>query len=232
MARPCTSIGWPCSVVSVSEKPSPRLRRFSTACSMAKALPASSQLPKASTRWGAATPTMPGSPSMWGSSDPAGQSTITCGSENNSALARSRSLRSVAISSREDVSSRVQRTRARTSMIAVTTVNSTRPSTTTSTATSCRSMLSWALTTSSCSARTGLLLGAGGEGEDGAENGGQESASPRMRAATADPDRVRHAPSPLLAATTAHCQRIIAGKSPANRSTLLSSGIAPKESRS
>ena len=77
-----------------------------------------------------------------------------------------------------------------------------------------------------------LLLGAGGEGKDGADNGGQESASPRMRAAAADPDRVRHAPSPLLAATTAHCQRIIAGKSPANRSTLLSSGIAPKESRS
>jgi hypothetical protein len=76
-----------------------------------------------------------------------------------------------------------------------------------------------------------FLLGTGGEGEYGANNGGQESASPRMRAAAADPDRVRHAPSPLLAAT-AHCQRIIARKSPANRSTLLSSGIAPKESRS
>ena len=102
---------------------------------------------------------------MWGSSEPAGQSTITCGSENNSALARSRSLRRPAISSREDVSSRVQRTRARTSMIAVTTANSTRPSTTTSTAISCRSMLSWALTTSSCSARTGFCSALAGRGK-------------------------------------------------------------------
>src|SRR5580700_1069063 len=59
-----------------------------------------------------------------------------------------------------------------------------------------------------------LLLGAGREGKDDASNGGQKSASPRMRAAAADPDRVRHAPSPLLAATTAHCQRIIAGEAP------------------
>src|SRR5580704_11690873 len=87
-----------------------------------------------------------------------------------------------------------------------------------------------------------FLLGAGGEGKDRADNGGQDSASPRMRAAAADPDRVRHAPSPLLAAT-AHCQppsppspACGGGKggeeSRANRSTLPSSGIAPKESRS
>ena len=108
---------------------------------------------------------MPGSPSMRGSSEPAGQSTITWGSENNSALARSRSLRSAAISSREEVSSRVQRVRARTSMIAVTTANSTSPSTTTSTAISCRSMLSCALTTSSCSARAGFCSALAGNGK-------------------------------------------------------------------
>ena len=54
-----------------------------------------------------------------------------------------------------------------------------------------------------------------------------KSASPRLSAAAADPDRVRHAPSPLLA-DPAHCQRIIAEGRPANRSTLLSRGIAPK----
>src|SRR5208283_2636729 len=61
-------------------------------------------------------------------------------------------------------------------------------------------------------------------------NSYRKSAEPRTRRAPAPPDRVRHAPSPLLAAT-AIASGSIAGE-PANRSTLLSSGFAPKESRS
>ena len=229
MARPCASIGRPASVVKLIEKASPRVRSASTACSMALALPAGSQLPKASTRCGAETPTTAGSPSMLGSSDAGGQSTITCGSEASRALARSSSARSVAISSCDDASSRADRARVRTSRIAVTTANSKSPTSSTNTAISWRSMLREAPTTSSCSASAGLSAARAGPAANGA-NSYRKSAEPRTRRAPAPPDRVRHAPSPLLAATAIASGSI--ASEPANRSTLLSSGIAPKESRS
>ncbi len=75
------------------------------------------------------------------------------------------------------------------------------------------------------------LLGGGRrnrvEGRKESANSPQE---PRTRIAPARPDRLRHAPSPLLAAAIwpADPPR----RRPANRTTLLSSGIAPKESRS
>ena len=81
-ARPSASIGWPDSVVSVIVKASPRARNASTACSMSRALLASSQLPESeqAMRRGA-MPRMAGSPSMPGSLDAAGQSTMICGSD-------------------------------------------------------------------------------------------------------------------------------------------------------
>ncbi len=155
MARPCASIGRPDSVVNAIENASPRARSASTACSIAVARAASSQLPKASTRRGAETPTTAGSPSMLGSSEAGSQSTITCGSESSKALARSRPARSAAISSRDEVSSRAHPARARNSRIAVTTANIRSPTRSTRTATSWRSMLRDAPSTSSCSASVG-----------------------------------------------------------------------------
>ena len=73
---------------------------------------------------------------MVGSSDAAGQSTMTCGSDSSSALARSRSLRSAAISSCEEVSNRTSRLRVRSSKIAVTTANNKSPASKTMAATS------------------------------------------------------------------------------------------------
>ena len=68
--------------------------------------------------------------------DAAGQSTMTCGSDSSSALARSRSLRSAVISSCEDVSNRTSRPRVRNSKIAVTTANNKSPASKTMAATS------------------------------------------------------------------------------------------------
>ena len=165
MARPCASIGWPDSVVSVIEKASPRARKASTARSIALALPASSQLPKASTRREANTPTVAGSPSMAGSSEPAGQSTMICGSDNSSALARSSSSRSLAISLCDQLSKRAARARVRTSIIAVTTANKMTPKTTARKAISCWSILSCALKTSSCRASAGCSAAPAGRAE-------------------------------------------------------------------
>ena len=140
---------------------------------------------------------------MRGSSEPAGQSTTTCGSERMTALARSSSSRSRVISSRDQASNRAMRVRARTSMIAVTTANKTTPKTSARNAISCWSMLRCAVSTSSCSASAGCSAAAAGNdahGDDRRQGSADPPRAPPMRIAPAGPDRVRHAPLPLLAA--------------------------------
>ena len=102
MARPSASMARPASVTSCIEKPSPRARSASTACSIACALSGSSQAPNASTRCGTdPVTTSVVSPMMSGSLSAAAQDTRICGSDISSAWKRSRSAVSVMISSRE-----------------------------------------------------------------------------------------------------------------------------------
>ena len=128
MARPSASTARPASVISCIEKPSPSARSASTACSIACALSGSSHEPNASARCGTeALVTSVVSPRMSGSLSAAAHEMRICGSDINSALKRSRSVFSAVISSRDAASAADARSRVRTSMIAVTTANSSTP---------------------------------------------------------------------------------------------------------
>ena len=140
MARPSTARWRCCSVVSIWVKLLPSWRSAATALSIACALSGSSQDPKASTRRGSGVRiAIETSPVISGSSAPAGHTTMTCGSECSSALARSRSSRSALISACRVASARPVRVRVRNSAIAVTTPNRMTPRLSTSAAVSCRS---------------------------------------------------------------------------------------------